>query len=145
MITGSEIDFVVKDSPGALEFYEGIFDIHRIEVTNFETGLNEAIFTLYGVRFHMLDENPRYKLFAPKEGEPKPMWFNIAVPDIRQTYGKALELGCKEVQPITDMEAFGVSNAIFTDPFGYVWTLHQINRVVSFEERSKIWENMKEK
>ena len=137
---GVEIDFVVTDSIKALELYEQIFEAQRVEVTGYANGMNEAIFTMYGLRFHMLDENPAYMLIAPKEGDPKPMWVNITVPDINETYGKAMKAGCAELQPVTTMEAFGVSNAVFVDPFGYMWMLHQVHRVVSFEERCRIIE-----
>lgn len=139
-MTGVEIDFVVQDSIKALELYERVFEIQRIEVTGYETGSNEAVFTMYGTRFHMLDENPAYQLIAPKPGDPKPMWLNILVPDIQETYGKAMEAGCTEIQPVTEMEAFGASNAMIADPFGYIWMLHQIHREVSFEERCRILE-----
>jgi len=29
---------------------------------------------------------------------------------------------------------------VFTDPFGYMWMLHQVYQVLSFEERIKIIE-----
>lgn len=142
---GVEIDMVVKDSIQALEFYEKIFEIERVEVTNFDQGENEAIFSLYGVRFHMLDENPDFHLIAPTEDNPKTIWFNVMVLDIKETYTKALDLGCKEIQPITEMREFGIENAIFLDPFGYVWMLHQVYKEVSFEERVKYIEENREK
>ena len=137
-MTGVEMNFVVPDSRKALELYERIFDVRRVEATNFEAGTNEAVFTMYGARFHMLDENPAYHLIAPKEGDPKPMWVNITVPDIQEIYGKALAAGCREILPITRMEPLGLSNAIFADPFGYIWMLHQVHREISFEERCRI-------
>ena len=70
-IVGVEIDMVVKDSIQALEFYEKIFEIERVEVTNFDRGENEAIFSLYGARFHLLDENQDFQLIAPTEDHPK--------------------------------------------------------------------------
>lgn len=76
-MVGVEIDMVVKDSLEALELYEKIFEIERIEVSNFPKGENEVIFSLYGVRFHMLDENHDFSLFAPKPGQNTSMWFNI--------------------------------------------------------------------
>ena len=139
-MVGVEIDFVVKNSIEALELYEKVFEIERLEVTDFPRGQNEAIFSLYGVRFHMLDENPEFQLIAPTPDSPKTMWLNILVPDIKDTYQKAMDLGCTEVQAVTELTDFGVSNAIFMDPFGYVWMLHQIHKVVSFEERNQIWE-----
>lgn len=144
-MVGVEIDMVVEDSLKALELYEKIFDIERVEVSDFPKGENEAIFTLYGVRFHMLDENPKFGLKAPKQDEPQTIWFNILVPDVNETFSKAISSGCMQVQPVTEIQEYGVSNAIFNDTFGYQWMLHQIHRVVSHEERIKIWEEKKRK
>lgn len=99
-MVGVEIDMVVTDSLAALELYEQIFEVERLEVTNYDKGLNEAVFSMYGTRFHLLDENPEYRLIAPKEGDPKPMWINILVPDIAATYQKAMAAGCTEIQPL---------------------------------------------
>ncbi|MCW3490401.1 VOC family protein [Dethiobacter alkaliphilus] len=144
-MVGVEIDMVVTDSLKALELYENIFDIERIEVTNFPKGENEVIFALYGVRFHMLDENPTFHLTAPTPEEPKSIWFNINVPDIKETYSKAIDAGCTEIQPVTEIPDYGVSNAIFTDQFGYVWMLHQVHKEVSLEERTQLWEDKRDK
>lgn len=142
-MAGVEIDMIVTDSLKALELYEKIFDIERIEVTDFPKGENEVVFSLYGVRFHLLDENPQFKMIAPKPGDPKPIWFNIMLPDIAETYSKAIKAGCTEVQPVTEMPDYGVSNAMFSDPFGYLWMLQQVHKAVSFEERIKLWEERK--
>jgi len=140
-MVGVEIDMVVSDSLKALELYKRIFTIEPIEVTDFPKGQNEVVFSLFGVRFHMLDENPQFEMIAPKPGDPKPIWFNIMVPDISETFSKAIDEGCTEVQGVTEIKDFGVSNAIFSDPFGYLWMLHQIHEEVSFEERKKLWED----
>ena len=139
-MVGVEIDMVITDSLKALELYEQIFDIERVEVTAFPKGENEVVFTLYGVRFHMLDENPKFELKAPNPNEPKSIWFNILVPDIKETFSKAISAGCTEVQQVTELSAYGVSNAIFSDAFGYQWMLHQLHKEVSFEERTRLWE-----
>lgn len=140
-MVGVEIDFVVTDSLKALELYETIFDeVERVEVSNFDQGENEVVFTLYSVRFHMLDENPKFQLIAPKKDDPKTLWFNVLVPDINKTYEKALASGCSEIQPVTELPDYGVANATFLDPFGYIWMLHQIHKEVSPEERLRMWE-----
>jgi len=139
-MVGVEIDMIVKDSLKALELYEKIFEIERVEVTNFPKGENEVVFTLYGVRFHMLDENPKFGLIAPIPDKPNTIWFNILVPDIKETFSKAINAGCTVVQPITEIPEYGVSNAIFNDSFGYQWMLHQVHKEVSFEERIRLWE-----
>ena len=141
MKLGVEIDFVVEDCLKACALYEKIFDVEPVEVTDFSIGMNEVVFTLYGTRFHMLDENPQFELIAPKPGDPKPIWFNISVPEIAITYAKAISEGCTEIQPVTEMAAYGVSNAIFSDPFGYLWMLHQVHKEVRFEERKKLWKD----
>ncbi len=141
IMNGIEIDFVVTDSLAALKCYESIFDVKRIEVSNLPKGENEAVFSIYDLRFHMLDENPDFKLFAPKEDHPITMWVNVTVSDIRTTYKKAIEAGCIEVQPVVELAGYGVSNASFIDPFGYHWMLHQVHYVVSHEERLQLWEN----
>lgn len=143
-MVGVEIDMVVTDSLKALELYEKVFDIKRIEVSDFPKGENEVIFTLYGVRFHMLDENPKFALKAPTQDQPKSIWFNIVVPDIEETFSKAVCAGCTEVQSVTELPDYGVSNAIFSDPFGYIWMLHQIHKEVSFEERIRLWEEKRD-
>lgn len=144
MITGVEIDFVVTDSLAALSLYERIFEVKRVEVTSLPKGQNEAVFTIYGVRFHMLDENPEFQLVAPQPDAPKSVWFNVMVPDIQKLHRTALDAGCTEIQPVTEMQDYGVSNSMFADPFGYLWMLHQIHKEVSFEERVQLWENRQE-
>lgn len=136
----TEIDFIVEDSLEALKLYEKIFETERIEVTNFAQGMNEVIFSIYDVRFHMLDANPEYGLNAPDPDHPNTIWFNITVSDIESTYQKALDAGCTAVQDVTEIPDFGVSNAMFTDPFGYMWMLHEVHKEVSFDERIKMWE-----
>lgn len=138
---GVEIDFVVTDSLAALKLYEKFFEVERVEVTEFPQGQNEVVFTLYGTRFHMLDENQNFNLFAPKSGQQATVWFNVIVPDINAVHTSALENGCSEIQTVTEMEAFGIMNSIFIDPFGYVWMLHQVQRVVGFEERMEFFKN----
>lgn len=143
-MVGVEIDMVVSDSLGALALYESIFDTERVEVTSFEKGRNEAVFNMYGVRFHLLDENAEYQMMAPKPDDPKPVWMNVLVPDIRATFAKAIGSGCTEIQPVTEMKEMGGINAIFADPFGHMWLLHEIVAIVDFETRSRILEeNMK--
>lgn len=139
-MTGAEIDIVIEDSLKALELYEKIFEVEKIEASNFPKGQNEAVFTIYGMRIHMLDENPEFQLVAPKPGDPTPVWFNIAVPNIEETYGKAMAEGCTAFQDITEIPEYGVVNAIFIDPFGYMWMLHEIRKVISHEDRVKMWE-----
>jgi uncharacterized glyoxalase superfamily protein PhnB len=140
-MTGVEIDFCVHDVLKAFVLYEKVFGAAAVEKTAFDRGLNEVVFTIFGSRFHMLDENPEYGLAAPKEGQSGSIWFNILVEQIQPVYDAALELGFTAVQPLQDLPAYGVKNAMLKDPFGIVWMLHQIDKIVSFEERVKLAED----
>ncbi|MBC1777432.1 VOC family protein [Listeria booriae] len=142
---GFEIDMVVEDCLEAVPFYQSIFDLEIVEATSFAKGLNEAVFKLHGARFHLLDENSEYQLIAPKPGDPTPIWFNVTVADINDTFQKAVAADCKVIQGVTEMMDSAISNAMFSDKFGYVWMLHQVHREVSFEERVKMFEDAEKK
>lgn len=143
MIKGVEIDFVVKNSLETIELYERIFEVERLEVTEFPIGQNEAVFNIYGTRFHILDENPEYELLAPKEGDARSLWFNVAVPNLIKVHDDAILNGCIEMQAPTEVMDFGVINSIFIDPFGYMWMLHEIREEVSFKDRVAYFEEQK--
>ncbi|MBN3860408.1 VOC family protein [Neisseriaceae bacterium PsAf] len=141
MKTGFEINFVVKNVHEALALYTQIFEVNVIEKTNFQLGSNEVVFSIYGQRIHLLDENPEFGLKTPNEPMTG-LWFNVIVPEIKTTFQAALGVGCEAIMPITDMPKMGVSNAVFRDPFGYQWMLHQVHKVLSFEEREQIFKEM---
>lgn len=140
-MTGVEFDFIVEDSLKALELYRKIFEVEVIEATSFPKGQNEVVFSIFGTRFHMLDENLEFNMIAPKEGDNIPFWFNVMVEDIQETYNNVLESNLEVMQSLTKMEEYGVTNAMFKDEFGYIWMLHEIHQVVSFEDRVKLWED----
>lgn len=140
MKPGIEIDMVVTDCLAALKLYEKVFGAEKIEAASYNKGLNEAVFTVYGTRFHLLDENPAYGLTAPKPGVQLPVWCNAVVEDIGAVFEKAKAAGFAVIQPLNDMKDFGVINAVVKDPFGYVWMFHQILKEVGFEERCKLIE-----
>jgi len=125
-MVGIEIDMVVRDCIAALDFYEKIFDIEIVEKTSHARGSNEAVFNMYGTRFHLLDENQQFALLAPQPGQPHNMWVNVLVSDVRKIYANAMALGCTELSPIAEIPEFGVVRAIFMDTFGYPWMLHEI-------------------
>jgi uncharacterized glyoxalase superfamily protein PhnB len=68
-MTSVEFDFVVTDSLAAFETYQKVFGAEAIQKTSLEKGSNEVIFTIFGIHFHILDENPDYHLIAPHEGQ----------------------------------------------------------------------------
>ncbi len=135
-----EIDFIVKDVLQALQFYEQVFEVERVEVGDFVVGENSVIMKIYGTAFHLLDENPNFQLIAPTPETYIPIWFNVTVPHIETVFNKALAAGATAIQPITEMPDMGLKNAMFKDPFGYMWLLHEVLEVVSYEDRARILE-----
>lgn len=136
MMVGVEIDLVVGDSLKSLAYYNEVFGIKTLEVSNYERGLNEAVFELYGTRIHLLDENPEYQLNAPKEGDNTSVWLNVMVENIRSAFKKAIDNGGTPIQEVVEMAEMGISNAIFKDPFGHVWMLHQVKQPISSEAKA---------
>ncbi|NIK11666.1 VOC family protein [Alkalibacillus almallahensis] len=143
-MVGVELDMVVSDSLEALKVYEYMFDLEEVKATNLPKGQNEVLFTLYNMQFHLLDENREAYLIAPTPEDPKTSWVNVTVEDINKTYQFAMDQACTEIQPVTEMADMGISNAIFMDPFGYVWMLHEVHEETTFEERAAMWENSQE-
>lgn len=135
---GIELDMVVSDSLDALETYERVFGAERVEVTDYESGLNEAIFMLSGLRVHLMDENPDYNLIAPQPDDNQPSWLNLVVEDIHQIYSRAMENEFTSVQAPLDVPEMNLVNAVMLDPYGYVWMLHEVHEELSFEERTEI-------
>ena len=138
---GVEINMVVPDSLTAYQVYDNIFPIELVEKSDLSLGFNEVVFTLHGVRFHMLDENPDYHLVAPKNDQSPSIWYNVVVEDIRDTFAKALENDCRVIQEPIEIPEMGIANAIVIDPFGHMWLLHQVYRVLSHEERIKVFQD----
>ena len=86
---GVEIDFVVSDSIKALETYEKIFDIQRVEVSNYERGLNEDLYDVWNALSHARRKPVSVGRTAPRQSAP--MWINVLVPDIERTLRYSLQ------------------------------------------------------
>jgi PhnB protein len=125
-MTSVEFDFVLPDALAAVEIYSKVFGAEVLEKTSLDKGLNEVVFTIFGNRFHILDENPEYGLVAPKEGQGGFSWFNLVVDDINEVFGKAEAAGFTPIMPIQEVMDHGLKTSMQKDPWGYVWQLHQI-------------------
>jgi uncharacterized glyoxalase superfamily protein PhnB len=125
-----EIDFVVPDVLEAFKTYSKVFGAEAVEKSSLEKGLNEVVFTVFGTRFHMLDENPDAFLVAPKEGQGGFLWFNLVVDDIKEVFEKASVAGFSTILEIQEVRMSslpsGSKTAMQKDPWGYIWQLHQI-------------------
>lgn len=135
--SGLAIAYVVQDLPAALTSYANIFPIKHLSQANDHS---EAVFSLFETRFQLIAENPDEGLYSPGEGEGMPFWFNLVVPDLQTVWEKAMAIDCQTIQAPIHMEQMGITNAMFADSEGYVWMLHEIHEVVSFEDRVDYFE-----
>ncbi len=134
---GLTIAYVVQDVANSLETYAGIFPINVVSHTDSHS---EAVFSLFETRFQLFAENEAEGLYAPGEGEGMPFWFNLVVPDLPDVWKKAMSLDCQTIQAPIHMEQMGITNAMFADLEGYVWMLHEVHEVISFDDRVDYFE-----
>lgn len=134
---GLAIAYVVQDVAEALTIYSGIFDL---TILTQAADQSEAVFNLFGTRFQLFAENEAEGLLAPGEGDGMPFWFNLVVTDLQAVWDQAMALDCQPIQAPIHMEQMGITNAMFADLEGYIWMLHQIHQVVSFEDRVDFFE-----
>lgn len=140
------LNMVVADSIEAMEFYEKVFDAKRGDVFHFpdKKGENEANITVGNVELRLIDENTSYSCYPPKKGEVDSIWLQIIVADTDAVLKKAVENGAVVGQEPS--EFMDTRYAEITDPFGYTWTINQIIREISYEERYQFYvENQESK
>jgi PhnB protein len=120
-----------------MDFYKKVFDTKEGEIYQFpgKTGENETNITVGNVNLRLIDENSGYSCFPPHKGEVDSIWLQIIVDDLESTLQKAEDNGVVVEQESS--EFMGTKNV---EIFGYTWTINQIVRKVTFEERYKIYE-----
>lgn len=136
----SEVNFVVKNALTSLDFYQKVFEVEEVEVGDFILGQNEVAIRVDNLYFRILDENPDFQMFAPTEESSVHSWFNIIVSDIEYSYAQAVAEGAKEIQAVKELPEMGIKNAVFKDPFGYVWLLHEVVQEIDYDTRVQILE-----
>ena len=135
-----EVDLVVEDAIAAYDLYEEVFNTVKVNGTNYKKGdgLNEVIFLLEGVQFHLLDASSGFGFLTPVQGETRPIWINLILDDAKSVYQRAIQKGFNVIFPLTDMPEFGLFNGVIEDPFGHRWVLEELYREISFEERTSL-------
>jgi uncharacterized glyoxalase superfamily protein PhnB len=138
------LNLVVSDALKAATFYEKVFNGTLGDIFSFSerTGENEANVTVGGLDIRLIDENASYRCFPPKEGEADSMWLQFETEDLDTCLRRALEYGATIGQEIS--EFMGTRYCEITDPYGYTWTVNQIIRKVSYEERYQFYKDLQD-
>ncbi len=139
------LNMVVVNAMEAMEFYEKVFDAKRGDVFHFpdKKGVNEANVIVGDVELRLIDENASYSCYPPKKGEIDSIWLQLIVDDTEAVLKRAVENGAVVGQEVS--EFMGTKYAEITDPFGYTWTINQIVREISYEERYQFYVEQQEK
>ncbi len=135
MQKGLTLTLVVSDALAAMEFYKTVFGAEEGEVYSFpgREASNEANVTIGGVALRLIDANADYSCFPPKKGEVDSIWLQIVVDNTDATLALARKHGAEvSVEP---SDFLGTRYAEIIDPYGYTWTINQILREVSYDER----------
>lgn len=138
------LNMVVVNAMEAMEFYEKVFDAKRGDVFYFpdKKGVNEANVIVGDVELRLIDENASYSCYPPKKGEIDSIWLQLIVDDTEAVLKRAVENGAVVGQEVS--EFMGTKYAEITDPFGYTWTINQIVREISYEERYQFYVEQQE-
>lgn len=133
------LNLVVPNAMEAMAFYEKVFDGKRGDVFHFpdKEGEDEANITVGNVELRLIDENASYSCYPPKKGEIDSIWLQIIVDDTEAVLKRSIDNGAVVGQEVS--EFMGTKHAEITDPFGYTWTINQIIREVSYEERYQFY------
>lgn len=119
----TEVNMIVKSAVEAAGYYEKLLNAEVISITNLELGSNEAKFKIGDTAFRILDENPDYGMYAPKDGVPASIGINLIVKNIDKMSETAKNLSCDIISPVTD---FGHAiNMVIKDKFGHIWVVNQ--------------------
>lgn len=139
------LNMVVANAMEAMEFYESVFGAKRGDVFHFldKKGVNEANIIVGSVELRLIDENAAFNCYSPKKDEVDSIWLQIIVDDTEAVLKRAIENGAVVGQEVS--EFMGTKYAEITDPFGYTWTINQIIREVSYEERYQFYQEQHEK
>lgn len=129
------LNFVVADALKALQFYECVLDATRVEIYAFpnRSQENEVNLIVGNVALRLIDANSNYDCFSPKLDQADSFWLQLIVDDVDLILARAERHGATEIQ--TASEFMGVRHAQFTDPFGYTWTIQQVLKEISFQDR----------
>lgn len=138
------LNMVVVNAMKAMKFYEKVFDAKRGDVFHFpdKKGVNEANVIVGDVELRLIDENASYSCYPPKKGEIDSIWLQLIVDDTEAVLKRAVENGAVVGQEVS--EFMGTKYAEITDPFGYTWTINQIVREISYEERYQFYVEQQE-
>lgn len=124
----------IKGCRDAIEFYKKAFGaIEKLRLVMPDGKIAHAELEIEGSLLMMADENPDWGTKSPETLGGNPMTIGLYVPDVDQSFQKAIDTGATIITPVKD-EFYGDRVGQVLDPFGYKWMIATHKEVVPQEE-----------
>ena len=124
----------IKGCSEAIEFYKKAFGaIEKLRLVMPDGSIAHAELDIEGSLIMMAEENPDWGTKSPDTLGGNPLTIGLYVPDVDQSFQRAIDAGAVEIMPVKD-EFYGDRAGQVIDPFGYKWMIATHKEVVSQEE-----------
>lgn len=111
----------VKNCNEAIEFYKKAFGAKEELNLKMPNGkVAHAEINIEGSLLMLAEENPQWGTHSPEHFGGTPITLSLYVKDVDATLKKAIELGAKELMPISN-QFYGDRVGQIIDPFGFKW------------------------
>jgi PhnB protein len=127
----------VKGGDAAIEFYKKAFgaeELNHMKTPDGRTG--HAELKIGDSVIMLCDEFPEMKSLSPNSIGGSPVSMYVYVEDVDTTFEKAVSLGAKVLDPVTD-QFWGDRHGQLQDPFGHRWNIATHIKDLSEEEMKK--------
>ena len=113
----------IKGCSDAIEFYKKAFGaIEKLRLLMPDGKIAHAELEIEGSLLMMADENPDWGTKSPETLGGNPVTIGLYVPDVDQTFQKAIDAGATVIMPVKD-EFYGDRTGQVIDSFGYKWMI----------------------
>ena len=133
---------IAKDAKAALEFYEKAFDgVGSNCMLAPDGSVMHGEIKIGDSTVMISQENPQWGMKSPQTLGGSPASIHMYVEDCDAAFKKAIDAGCSEISPVTDM-FWGDRYGKVEDPFGFQWGIATHTEDVELEElqrRSEAW------
>ena len=113
----------IKGCSDAIEFYKKAFGAtEKLRLLMPDGKIAHAELEIEGSLLMMADENPDRGTKSPETLGGNPMTISLYVPNVDQSFQKAIDAGATVIMPVKD-EFYGDRTGQILDPFGYKWMI----------------------
>jgi PhnB protein len=124
----------IKGCSDAIAFYKKAFGAtEKLRMLMPDGKIAHAELEIEGSLLMMADENPDWGTKSPETLGGNPLTIGLYVPDVDQSFQKAIDAGATVIMPVKD-EFYGDRVGQVFDPFGYKWMIATHKEYVSPEE-----------